>query len=180
MATRMSPSAGSMLTRKSMINPRSTKYDSRKSMKSLAPMPVIPITMPRPVPTGASKRTCDEVGRTYFRPQIHCSKHGRASATYLRIHVNFVPTPSTQRPLPNICAHLFQLVADDITDDHVQDGEADGHVPNVVTKIVPKRKLQNEESKQAHHIGREYHVASSPGQWDPNLQTHLPAVPSNV
>ena len=57
-ASRMSPNAGSMLTLKSMISPRSTKYDSRKSTKSLAPIPVMPMTKPSPVPIGACKRTC--------------------------------------------------------------------------------------------------------------------------
>lgn len=76
MPSRMSPREGSMLTRKSMISPRSTKYDSRKSTKSLAPIPVMPMTIPRPVPTGASRSTCDYAMKTIrkYAPFLICQQ----------------------------------------------------------------------------------------------------------
>lgn len=84
-----------------MISPKSTKYDSRKSMKSLAPIPVIPITIPRPVPTGASRRTCAKVGRN-CQSKVAGDEHTRRKKTLARISKIAFRTQS----VPNEQDHL--------------------------------------------------------------------------
>lgn len=67
-----------------------------------------------------------------LRSSLHLLEHFSLSLRFAGSKL--MPRPTL---LANTSTHLFQLVADDIADDHVQYSEADRYVPNIIAEVVP-------------------------------------------